>query len=218
MLLSWWTEITGPIAFGPDGRLNDRILRGVGGARRDPWAPRSPHCCASSTTRAPGRDRSRGRTRPPGSARAHGGRLRAGRRLGGRSRPGAGDRRSRRSCEALRTVAADPDVQISAMPFSAPLMPAMLAGGLSVDLDEQRTLGDRTVVEVLGPAGQPTTSFERPPFGCDRRRDAWTTSRSEAWAPYSPTPTRSIEDRAAQRLRAAAGGQPHPAVRVRRST
>ncbi|HEY6566441.1 MAG TPA: hypothetical protein VI341_02895 [Actinomycetota bacterium] len=163
MLLSWWTEITGPIAFGPDGRLNDRSFEvsvapdGSLGAQvasllrlvesEDHGAidlAVEPALLDQLVRMSQGYERADGSVVEPDQAPATD---------------------AAEVVRSLRTVAADPDVQISAMPFSAPLLPAMLAGGLSVDLEEQRTLGDRTVVEVLGPAGQPTTSFERPPFG-----------------------------------------------------
>ncbi len=164
MLLSWWSELTGPIAFGPDGRLNDRTLEtsvapeGALGAQAaallrlvdDPEHQGAidlavePALLDQLARMADGYERSDGSVVEPDQQPATD---------------------AAAVLRALRTVASDPNVQISAMPFSAPLMPAMLAGGLSVDLDEQRTLGDRTVVEVLGQAAQPTTSFERPPAG-----------------------------------------------------
>jgi hypothetical protein len=162
MRLSWWTEITGPIAFGPDGRLSDPSLEasvapeGALGAQTaalqrlvdDPGLQGpldiavEPALLDQLERMAGGYERADGSVVEPGQRPA----TDAGTVL-----------------RTLRAVAADSDVQIAAMPFSAPVLPAMLAGGLSADLAQQRELGDRTVEELL--ERHPTTSFERPPLG-----------------------------------------------------
>jgi hypothetical protein len=165
MLLSWWSELTGPIAFGPDGRLSDRSLE----TSVTPEGSLGAQAAAllrlmEDPQRQGGLDLAVEPALLDQLARMEDGYERADGSIVEPEQQPATDAAD--VLAALRTVAADPDVQLSAMPFSAPLMPAMLAGGLSVDLDEQRELGDRTVVEVLGEAaGQPTTSFDRPPSG-----------------------------------------------------
>ncbi len=163
MRLSWWTEITGPIAFDPEGRLERPLDRGIGRARRHPGRP---------GRRAPTPRRRPRPTRPDGHLRANPPSWTSSdawpvAMSGPTARSVEEDQRPATDAatvlEILSGVAADPDVQIAAMPFAAPLMPAMLAGGLSGDLDEQRALGDETVEELLG--RQPVTSFERPPSG-----------------------------------------------------
>ncbi|HEY5861206.1 MAG TPA: hypothetical protein VIX62_13070, partial [Actinomycetota bacterium] len=163
MLLSWWSELTGPIAFGPDGRLTDRSIE----TSVTPEGTLGAQVAALlRLVETPGHGAIDLAVEPAlldQLVRMGDGYERGDGSVIGRDEKPATDAAA--LVRDLRTVAADPDVQISAMPFSAPLMPAMLAGGLSVDLEGQRVLGERTVVEVLGPAGQPTTSFERPPAG-----------------------------------------------------
>ncbi len=162
MRLSWWTEITGPIAFDPDGRLGDRSLEtsvapeGTLGTQaaalqalvEDPdlQGPLDisvePALLDQLRRMASGYERADGSVVEPDQPPA----THAATVLG-----------------ILKGVAADVDVQIAAMPFAAPLLPAMLAGGLSGDLDEQRVAGDATVEELLD--RQPVTAFERPPSG-----------------------------------------------------
>jgi hypothetical protein len=66
--------------------------------------------------------------------------------------------------KTLRKVVGRNAVQLSAMPFSAPLLPAMVSGGLADDLQEQRVLGAETTDTVLG-TPPTTTSVARPPAG-----------------------------------------------------
>ena len=64
---------------------------------------------------------------------------------------------------SLRSVAQAPDVQVSTLPFSAPLIPSLLSNGLSDDLAQQRSAGDTIVSTALGV--QPTSEVARPPQG-----------------------------------------------------
>jgi hypothetical protein len=52
--------------------------------------------------------------------------------------------------DALRRIAGDPDVSLSATPFAGPEIPSLLQSGLGDDLDAQLALGDDMVRTVLG--------------------------------------------------------------------
>ena len=64
---------------------------------------------------------------------------------------------------SLRSVAQAPGVQVSTLPFSAPLIPSLLSNGLSDDLVRQRSAGDAIVSTALGVTPAPEVS--RPPEG-----------------------------------------------------
>lgn len=64
---------------------------------------------------------------------------------------------------SLREIAADPDVGILATPFAAPLLPSLVSGGLAPDLERQRAAGDATIEARLGVT--PESSTARPPGG-----------------------------------------------------
>jgi len=67
-----------------------------------------------------------------------------------------------RVLDELRSVAADKGVQITALPFADPSLPALLHGGLSAEIQPLMQRGDQEVARVLG---QPVTaSLMRPPF------------------------------------------------------
>ncbi len=61
----------------------------------------------------------------------------------------------------LRTIAAAPNVELSALPFAAPWLPALLAGGLGSDLDAQFALGAELVAGELDIVPDPAVL--RPP-------------------------------------------------------
>jgi hypothetical protein len=63
----------------------------------------------------------------------------------------------------LRALASSPNAELSAMPYSAPLLPSLMTPGLVHDLDLQRTVGTDTVTRLLGIAPDP--SVIRPPGG-----------------------------------------------------
>jgi hypothetical protein len=65
--------------------------------------------------------------------------------------------------DALRFIAGDPDVSLSATPFAGPEIPSLLQSGLEEDLDAQFALGDDIVRTFLGVT--PNADVARPPGG-----------------------------------------------------
>jgi hypothetical protein len=65
--------------------------------------------------------------------------------------------------ESLRRVASSPEVALSTLPFSAPQVPSLIAGGLSRDLDVQLARGYEVVNTLLGATPDPASL--RPPGG-----------------------------------------------------
>ena len=63
----------------------------------------------------------------------------------------------------LRQAVASPSIRLTAMPFSAPTIPSLLASGLAADLAAQQTAGHAMVQQVLGV--DPSTAVVRPPEG-----------------------------------------------------
>jgi Family of unknown function (DUF6049)/Glycosyl hydrolase family 57 len=63
--------------------------------------------------------------------------------------------------ERLRTIAHRSNVEVSALPYSDPLLPALTSGGLARDLGVQLERGRELVSEALGV--EPSTSVFRPP-------------------------------------------------------
>ena len=146
--LAWWTEVSGPIAFGPDGRLSDPSLEAAvapDGALamqadallrmdEDPDLRSTidlvvePLLLDQLARMADGYERSDGTTVPADQAPAT---------------------NAATVLKTLRKVVERNAVQLSAMPFSAPLLPAMVSGGLADDLQDQRVVGADTTERVL---------------------------------------------------------------------
>jgi hypothetical protein len=63
--------------------------------------------------------------------------------------------------QALRAVVAAPNVELSALPYSEPLLPALTSGGLARDLGVQLQRGRELVTDLLG--GSVTSGLLRPP-------------------------------------------------------
>jgi hypothetical protein len=63
----------------------------------------------------------------------------------------------------LVTIANDPDVEMSSMPYSAPEVPSLLTSGIARDLARQYELGRATTAEHLGQF--PVVAVARPPAG-----------------------------------------------------
>jgi hypothetical protein len=63
----------------------------------------------------------------------------------------------------LRQAASSPLIHVTAMPFSAPTIPSLLASGLSTDLANQQAAGLEMVQEILDI--DPSTTVNRPPEG-----------------------------------------------------
>ena len=64
---------------------------------------------------------------------------------------------------ALSAAVEAPNVQASAVPYAGPSLPALLASGLALDLERQRSLGDEWTDRTIGVP--PATSVARPPGG-----------------------------------------------------
>ncbi len=160
--LAWWTEVSGPIAFGPDGRLSDTSLEAAVAPDgslamqadallrmdEDPDLRSTidlvvePLLLDQLARMADGYERSDGTTVPADQAPAT---------------------NAATVLKTLRKVVERNAVQLSAMPFSAPLLPAMVSGGLADDLQDQRVVGADTTERVL--LRPPDTSVARPPTG-----------------------------------------------------
>jgi hypothetical protein len=102
----------------------------------------------------------------------------------------------------LKTAATGRSTQVSAMLFSAPLIPALIDGGLTRDLDRQRAAGAAVISKEFGVAADPTVM--RPPAGAldgpsmqalaargvaTLLGDAETVSRSAQPNDFAPSPT-----------------------------
>ena len=77
---------------------------------------------------------------------------------------GAADARA--ALDALRRVTAVPSTQLLALPYAVPNVPAMLASGLTRDLEAQISEAagpDGVIARILGV--QPTSAVVRPPYG-----------------------------------------------------
>ena len=161
LLLSWWAEITAPIAIDPSGRLADggfetSIALG-GGLRSEATALQRlaghPRSAAVGVVVEPAVLDQLSRM-SDGYERDFAGPVAKG---------GAGALDAAAVLAALRAVAAAPNADLSAMPFSAPLLPSLMTSGLARDLDRQRALGSATVTRRLGAA--PDAAVFRPPAG-----------------------------------------------------
>jgi Family of unknown function (DUF6049) len=162
MRLAWWTEVAGPIAFGPDGRLSDRSFE-------DAMTPAGSLGGQAAALRHIAEDPDLGvpldiAIQPAVLDQLQ--RMAEGYERTDGSVVGAGEGPAGDAADVLRSlreVVDGPQIKTTAMPFSAPLLPAMLAGGLAEDLATQRAVGDQIVETILGTV--PTTAIERPPSG-----------------------------------------------------
>ncbi len=160
--LAWWAEITAPPAFDPGGRLTDPAFEAAiepGGTlgteiealriqatdpeRGDPIdVVIEPAVVEQLQRMADGFERPDGTTVDQG-------------RDGAATAQGV--------LASLREIAAAPGVQISSMPFAAPQIPALLADGLTDDLERQDAAGGAVLSEALGVTAAPAVA--RPPQG-----------------------------------------------------
>ncbi len=161
--LAWWIEATGPIAFGPDGRLDDPALEAAvtpGGALGSQVAALVRMVEDADLSSAV--DLVVEPSLFEQLARMAGGYERADGTVVEADAPPA--TQAAAVLKTFRQVAqARGGPQISALPFSGPLLPAMVSGGLEQDLAAQRALGDDVVEAALGRA--PAASVARPPAG-----------------------------------------------------
>jgi hypothetical protein len=159
VLLSWWTEVATPLAFGPDGRLIDRgfeeALRSRGGVVAQVEALTvmlrgrsdvpidviiSPATLDQLRQAEDGYERSDG-TSVPEDALA--------------------PRMAAETLDRLREIAGSSEARLHAMPFAAPRLPALLSQGLRSHLEAQWQVGDETFEAALGE--QPDPAVARPP-------------------------------------------------------
>jgi hypothetical protein len=68
--------------------------------------------------------------------------------------------------QAMRSIAAGPHVELSAMPYSSPNLPSLLASGLGKDIPLQLSMGNQLVSDLAG-AGLDTTILRPPGSGLD---------------------------------------------------
>jgi hypothetical protein len=160
VLFSWWTEITSPVAFAPDGRLVDSgweaTLEAGGGIVTQVEAiadlltqPRSraafdlivsPAALDQLRQASDGYERSDGQVVEESDIVP---------------------RVSAETLDRLRAIVASPRVRVHAMPFAAPRLPALLSSGLRTHLEDQWRLGDETFERILEKRPDPTVA--RPP-------------------------------------------------------
>jgi hypothetical protein len=161
LLVGWWAEVSAPVVFNPQGQVADPSFEtsiAPGGELRA-----EADALAAETTASPdvpvhmavepalldelvrmalGYDRAYGPVVPRGTG-------------------GSADAEA--VLVDLRRAAAGSSARVSAMPFSAPLLPSLAAQGLSGELDRQRELGNSTVFSALGVI--PDSTVIRPPGG-----------------------------------------------------
>lgn len=159
VLLSWWTEVATPLAFGPDGRLIDRgfeeTLRSRGGVVAQVEALTvmlrgrsdvpidviiSPATLDQLRQAKDGYERSDGTSVPEDALVP---------------------RMAAETLDRLREIAGSSEARLHAMPFAAPRLPALLSQGLRSHLEAQWQVGDETFEAALGK--QPDSAVARPP-------------------------------------------------------
>ena len=212
MRLAWWVEITAPPPFDPQGRLADTAFEASiapGGAlasevdalRHEATDPSrgqpidlvvQPSTLEALAQMSHGYDRADGATVAAGT----GGAQDADELLG-----------------ALKEAASAPNVQLTTLPYSAPLIPALLSSGLAPDLTLQRTTGDTVVSDTLGV--KPVTAVARPTDGAMNEStvdalvlggattllgDADTVARPPQPNDYAPLPTATLDTSAGSRV------------------
>jgi hypothetical protein len=205
LLFAWWAEITAPPALEPSGRLADpafetsiapqgSLASEVEALRQLSTDPArsapidlvlEPSVIDTLESMSDGYDRIDGTTVPAGEN---------------------GARDAQNMLASLKDVAASPDVQLSTLPFSGPIIPSLLSSGLGSDLEVQRTLGNSVVSAALGV--HPVASVARPPQGqldeasidalvqdgaTSILADAATVARPPLANDYSPLPTATLD-------------------------
>jgi Family of unknown function (DUF6049) len=159
---AWWAEFDAPIAMDPQGRLDDPAFEAAiapdGGLAQQVDALSTavgpadgvvavdlvvvPAVIDQLARMADGYERAGGETVEPDQPPAtHAATLLA--RLG--------------------DLVDDPDVQLVATPFAAPLLPSLASGGLAPDLARQQEMGDDVIAQQLGE--EPSITTARPPQG-----------------------------------------------------
>jgi hypothetical protein len=161
LLLSTTVELTAPSAFGPDGLLVDGEFE----------ASLAPTGSLGAEVSALGRLASGQQLSPidlvvQPSLLDQLSRMADGyRREDGSEVPSGEDGAARAAAllAELRQAVSSPSVHVTALPFSAPTIPSLLASGLSADLATQQAAGRAMMRETLGV--DPVTAVVRPPEG-----------------------------------------------------
>ena len=160
--LSWWAEVTAPNAFDPDGRLADT---GFEASIAQSGALATQVDALLRIADDPEREAPFDLVLQPSTleqlSRMRDGYVRTDGATVGPDGPGARD--ASRLLDGLARLARSPGVEPSAMPFSAPLLPSLLATALALDLTTQLALGRRTVTATMGTP--PVREVIRPPRG-----------------------------------------------------
>jgi hypothetical protein len=160
VLFSWWTEVSTPIAFGPNGTSIDlgfeSSLESGGGivaqvkALRDLLEAGPPRAAVDLIVSPVALDQleraADGYERPDGTMVP---------------RDDPAPLAAAATLERLREIAASPLARLHAMPFAAPRLPALLSAGLDTHLDAHWRVGDETFERILGERPDPTVA--RPP-------------------------------------------------------
>jgi hypothetical protein len=160
LLLSWTIELTGPVAFDPEGRVANPVFEeyvgrtGSLGAEVDALRrlvearPAPLELVVEPALLEQLQRMADGYARPSGS----------------KVREGEGAAaRADELLEDLRDVAAAGWARVTALPFAGSTAPSLIGSGLSGDLPAQLDLGDETVREILGV--EPSTEIARPTDG-----------------------------------------------------
>jgi len=159
--VSWTLDLAPPPAIGPDGRLVDPSLVSRIGAGGDLRAEVDALVVlASGAEPAPVNVAIEPRFLEELRELADGYAVEGG----GSVAPGEGGAADAAALlRSLREVAASTVVEVSAYPYAAPNLPALLRGGLAQDVTQQIALGDATFRSVLGV--RPDDAAVRPPAG-----------------------------------------------------
>lgn len=160
--LGWWTEMSSPVAFDPQGRLSDQALEA---AVRPEGSLGSQAAALETLIGTRGRQAAIDLVVEPALLEQLE-RMAAGYRRADGTEVPAGQGPAADAAwliQRLRAVTAAPQVQVGLSPFAGPSIPAMLGSGLATELALQRDAGNRTLERVLGI--DPTTLVVRPPGG-----------------------------------------------------
>ncbi len=161
VLFSWWTEIATPVAFAPDGRMIDRGFE----ASLDEEGGVAAQVQALADLLADTRSLSTFDLIVSPAALDQLRQVADGYERGTGGAVDEDDRVPRVAADTLRLLrdmATDPEVEMHAMPFAAPRLPALLSSSLlRSHLATQWLLGDETVERLLGQ--RPGRAVTRPP-------------------------------------------------------
>jgi hypothetical protein len=158
LTFAWTIELAPPVTFGPDGSIaDDTIEREI--------VPGGRIAAQVEMLRELAEDGTAANVVLSPILVSTLQRMAGGYRVGDRQVPAGegGSTRAQELLAGLRKSLAAPNLRVSAYPFAAPQLPAMLRSGLARDLDLQIDRGRDLVGSVLGIT--PTRSAARAPFG-----------------------------------------------------